>query len=153
MSRLEDLRTRQLDETLEPFRSLRTLTPPEQGWARTIRDALGMSLRQLAERTGKSKTTVASAEAFESKGTVQLDSLRVLANGLDCDLIYALVPRDTLRDVIDRQAERIATRLVTRVSDSMELESQGVGADEKDRQIKELKTEILQKRGRDFWNV
>jgi predicted DNA-binding mobile mystery protein A len=113
-----------------------------------------MSLRQLAARVGLSKTAAHSIETNELKGTVQLDSLRTLADGLDCELVYALVPRATsLQETLERQAERIAERLVNRVSDSMELEAQGVDALERTRQIRELKADILRERGRDFWNV
>ena len=44
----QELRVRQLDEALSPFRSLGLRPPPRQGWARAIRQALGMSQRQLA---------------------------------------------------------------------------------------------------------
>ena len=153
MSRLEDLRIRQLDETLHPFQALRHRPPPTQGWARTVREALGMSLRQMAERAGLSKTAVHSAETNESKGTIRLDSLRRLAEAMDCDLVYALVPRDSLGDIIERQAEHTAASLVTRVSESMELEAQGIPMTERRRQTSEIAAEAIRNRGRKFWDV
>jgi len=112
-----------------------------------------MTTRQLAARTGKSKTTVLSTERNEANGTVQLDSLRNLADALDCDLVYAIVPRTSLRERLDRQAGMIASQTVSRVSASMELEDQGVSAEERARQIDELAEEILRARKRDFWDV
>ncbi|MFV1988208.1 MAG: mobile mystery protein A [Gemmatimonadota bacterium] len=153
MSRIDDLRVRQLDEALLPFAELRHRPPPSQGWARTIRETLGISLRQLSERSGLSKTAVRSAEGNESRGTVQFNSLRTLAEAMDCDLVYALVPRTSLAESIRRQAERIASGLVHRVSDSMELEQQGVSSAENERQIQELTAELMKDRGRDFWDV
>lgn len=154
MGRLQDLRIRQLDETLLHIRNAHEHAGSGDGWIKTIRTALGMSLRQLAARVGLSKTAVHSIETNEPRGTVQLDSLRTLADGLDCELVYALVPRATsLQETLERQAERIAERLVHRVSDSMELEAQGIDAAERARQIQELKADILRERGRDFWNV
>ncbi|NQV74149.1 helix-turn-helix domain-containing protein, partial [bacterium] len=55
-----------------------------------------MSIRQLAVRTELSKTSVASIESSEAKGKVQLDSLNKLAEGLNCRLVYALVPKTSL---------------------------------------------------------
>ena len=152
-TRFDELRVRQLDEALAPFQDLRSRPPPQRGWLRTIREALGMTARQLAARTGKSKTTVLSTERNEATGTVQLDTLQNLADALDCDLLYALVPRTSLRERLERQACMIASRTVGRVSASMELEAQGVPEEERARQIDELAEEILRARKRDFWDV
>lgn len=153
MASMEDLRIRQLDESLRQFSSLRQPPPPRQGWLRTIREALGMSLRQLADRSGLSKSGVRSAELSEAEGTVQLDTLQRLAEAMECDVVYALVPRNSLQRTIENQAERVAKNLVGRVSDSMELERQGVSTDESARQTRELIDELLRERGRDFWDV
>jgi len=112
-----------------------------------------MTARQLAARAGKSQTTVLSTERNEASGTVQLDTLQSLADVLDCDLVYALVPRTSLRERLERQACTIASKTVGRVSASMELEAQGVPEEERDRQIDGLAGEILSARKRDFWDV
>ena len=112
-----------------------------------------MTARQLAARIGKSQTTVLSAERNEASGTVQLDTLQNLADALDCDLVYALVPRTSLRHRLERQACMIASKTVGRVSASMELEAQGVPEEESARQIDELAEEVLRVRKRDFWDV
>lgn len=154
MTRLEDLRIRQLDEALSPFRAASGRSPPREGWAKAVRTALGMSLRQVAERAGLSKTAIRSVEVNEGQGTVQLDSLRTVAEAMDCDLVYAFVPRHgTLERTLDRQAERLAEGLVGRVSDSMDLEAQGIPAVERARQVRELKEEIVRERGRDLWDA
>ncbi len=128
-ARFDELRVRQLDEALAPFRDLRSRPAPRDGWLRTIRETLGMTARQLAARTGKSKTSVLSVERNEVNGAVQLDSLRNLADALDCDVVYAIVPRTSLRERLNRQACVIASQTVGRVSASMELEDQGVSED------------------------
>lgn len=153
MDRLDELQIRQLDTTLAKFAPLRTFSPPHEGWIKAIRMALGMSIRQLAARTGLSKTSVDSAESNEAKGTIQMESLKRLAEGLDCELVYALVPRDSLKRTIERQAASKAAVLVGRVSDSMDLESQGISEKERRRQSEELKAEFIQNRDRHFWDV
>ena len=112
-----------------------------------------MTARQLAARAGKSQTTVLSTERNEASGTVQLDTLQNLANVLDCDLVYALVPRTSLRERLERQACMIASQTVGRVAASMELEAQGVSEEERARQIDQLAEEVLHARKRDFWDV
>ena len=112
-----------------------------------------MSLRQMAERAGLSKTSVQSAELNEAKGTIQVDSLQKLADALDCDLVYALVPRSSLAGILDEQARANAERIVGRVSDSMDLEAQGVAESERQRQIHELAATLVRDRGQDFWDV
>jgi len=112
-----------------------------------------MSLRQVAERAGLSVTSVQSAELNEMKGSIQLDSLRKLADVLECDLVYALVPRSSLAATLERQAMERAERIVGRVSDSMDLEAQGVPEPERQRQVAELAEALLRERGRDFWDA
>ena len=152
MPKFDDLRIRQLDEALAPFQALGVRPVPDEGWLRTIRESLGVSLRQMAARLGVSKGAVRSAEANEARGTIQLDSLRVMADALDCDVVYALVPRRSLERVVKDQALRLAEGLVRLASESMELEEQGISVQEQRRQVKEMASEILRNRGRDFWD-
>lgn len=153
MGNLDDLRIRQLDEALAPFNPLRRRPPPQTGWAKAIREALGISVRQMSRRTGLSRTSITSAETGEAKGAVQFDTLRGLADALDCDLVYALIPRTSLAQTLEAQARRKAAALVGRVADSMKLEAQGVAHEETERQVSELAATILRDRGRGFWDV
>lgn len=150
---LDDLRLRQLERALEPFVPAREVTRPRGGWLRAVREALGMSLRQLAERARVSKTAATSAERNEARDAVQLDTLRRLAAAMECELVYALVPRDSFEAIVERQARRIAELRVGRVSESMELEAQGVDEAELDRQIDAVALDLMRRRGRDFWDV
>ena len=97
------------------------------GWVRAVRDALGMSTRQLAARMGVAQATVVQLERSEANGTVQLATLRRAADALNCDVVYALVPRDgSLERTVQEQARRRASALVKAVDRSMELEDQAV---------------------------
>jgi predicted DNA-binding mobile mystery protein A len=84
---------------------------------------------------------------------VQFDTLRGLADALDCDLVYALIPRTSLAQTLEAQARRKAAALVGRVADSMKLEAQGVAHEATERQVSELAATILRDRGRGFWDV
>jgi predicted DNA-binding mobile mystery protein A len=121
----------QLDESLQAFRSASPAQRPSQGWARAVRQALGMSAAQLARRVGVSRPTIATLETSEARGTITLASLEKLARGLGCRLVYALVPEDggSLEDVRRKRALEIARKQLARVSHTMKLEAQGLSAE------------------------
>ena len=148
----QELRVRQLDEALSPFRSFGLRPPPREGWARVIRQALGMSQRQLAARMGVSTTAAQSAERNEARGKIQIDSLMSLAEGLGCELVYVLVPRESIQGMLERRATQLAAEMVNRVSTSMELEDQGVSEQERQRQIEEIAGSLLRDRPKNFWD-
>ena len=73
---------------------------PRGGWVRAVRDALGMNTRQLAQRLGVTHNAVVDLERSEVAGVAKLEALRRADEALDCDLVYALVPRTTLEDTV-----------------------------------------------------
>ena len=122
-----------LDPRLDEARALRsTLTPPNQGWIRAIREALGMPTRALAARMGITQGTLSGLEASEMSGAIRLSSLRKAAEAMNCTLVYAFVPRESLEDTVQEQAKKIATEQLSPVEHSMLLENQSV--DRKTRQ-------------------
>jgi predicted DNA-binding mobile mystery protein A len=74
---------RQLDRRFDRLRPLLDEPRPHRGWVRAIRDALGMSGRELAGRMGVAQATEAELEASEAQGTIGLGSLRRAAEALD----------------------------------------------------------------------
>jgi predicted DNA-binding mobile mystery protein A len=116
---------RSLDRTLAPLLKL-PRRRPQRGWVRAIRDALGMTAEQLGDRIGVTKSTVQRLETSEAADTIQLNSLRRLAEGLGCELVYVLVPRETLSATYDAAARDVARRELARVSHSMALEDQAI---------------------------
>jgi predicted DNA-binding mobile mystery protein A len=73
---------------------------------------------------GVSYTTVQHIESNELAGTVQLDSLRRAAEALDCDVVYALIPRVPLERQVEVQARTKATESLASVEHTMRLEDQ-----------------------------
>lgn len=67
------------------------------GWIRTLREARGLSLRQLGERLGVQGNSVHVAERRELSGGISLYQLQRIAAALDCDLFYAFVPKRKAR--------------------------------------------------------
>jgi predicted DNA-binding mobile mystery protein A len=67
-------------------------------------------------------------EKGEAEDRITLRSMRAAANALDCDLVYAFVPRaDSMQDLIENRARAEAKNRVLGVEHSMALENQAVG--------------------------
>lgn len=121
------------------------------GWVRAIRDALGLTGRQLAARMGISQPTLSGVERGEVRDTVTLATLRRAAEALDCQLVYALVPRQPLDQVARRLAERIAEAEIGRVHHSMRLEDQALRSDDLEAQRQARIDELLRGDPRHLW--
>jgi predicted DNA-binding mobile mystery protein A len=123
-----NLRLKQLDRTLEPFRAAQRVSRPRKGWLRAIREAVGISASDLARTLGTSRQLPLQLEKAEAEDRITLKSLRTAANALDCDLVYALVPKaGTMEDLIENRARAQARKQVLGVEHSMALEDQAVG--------------------------
>jgi predicted DNA-binding mobile mystery protein A len=125
------------------------LQPPPKGWIRAIRDALGMSGVQLAKRLRVTPQTAEALERSETAGTIQLNTLRRAAEAMDCTLVYALVPKTSLENMVDARARSIALTDLARVSHTMKLEDQDTGDREIEARIEEYIQHIKE---RDLWN-
>lgn len=84
-----------------PKRSARNVPP--RGWIRTLREALGMSTEQLAKRLKLVQSTMTGIEKSEIKGTIQIATLKRVAEALNAELVYAIVPREPLDIIVARQ--------------------------------------------------
>lgn len=83
----------QLERSLKNFRAIRLFPRPSRGWIRAIRESSGVSAGKLGRILGVSRQLPLQFEKAEADDTITLKSLRNVANALDCDLVYALVPR------------------------------------------------------------
>jgi predicted DNA-binding mobile mystery protein A len=142
-TKLARLRLEQLDRTLESFANLKGKPTPRAGWLRAIREALGRSLRVQANRVGVTAPTLLKAESAEAEGRITLGHMRKLAEALDCELVYALVPRQPLLKAVEQQAEQLARQEVLGVSHSMGLEAQRPSDQFVARQVAQRRDELL----------
>jgi len=88
-----------------------------------------MSASVLARRLGVTAQAVHAMEASEVDGRIRVDTLRRAAEAMDCVFVYAVLPRTTLQDVVDRQAMRIAESQMDATAVSMALEDQAATVD------------------------
>ncbi|MDE0045572.1 MAG: mobile mystery protein A [bacterium] len=138
-----------LDRRLSSLKPKSHYHPPPKGWIRALRDALGMSGAQLGRRMGVKAQSVADIEKSEASGTIQLKTLRRVAEALDCVVVYALIPKSSLEDMVQGRAREIAGKELTRIAHSMDLEAQGLSQKEREEQIEAYVQDHL--RARDLW--
>ena len=143
---------RQLDKRLTPLRTMEGLARPSRGWIKAIREALGMTTAQLARRIGVSQPRAVAIERAEKTGAITLDSLERAARALDCELVYALVPRKPLEELANERAFALAKGRLAHTRHTMALEDQGVGVEDEQEQLKRLARQLLEKPGSALWD-
>jgi len=148
---LSVIQLRQFEERLEKFRQLASVDPPKDGWINALRQALGITTEQLAGRMGVTRQAVLQVEAAERKRQVTWASLRKAADAMDCEVVFALVPRGSINQVLLRQGRRQAEKHIARVSHSMKLDAHIVGPDEEAQQVEELAAHLAAERSRGLW--
>jgi len=116
----------QLDERFREMGPASRYAAPVRGWIKAIREALGMSTAQLAKRLGIKQPSLVELEQSEAKGTIELVTLRRVAEALDCTLMYALVPNQPLESTVRERARAFAHQRRGPIEHSMLLEDQKV---------------------------
>ena len=138
-----------VNQAVEKFDGLPML-PPE-GWLRTVRNALGMTGLQLAQRLSVSKAQVSKVEKGELAGSVKLETIRKMAGAMNCRFIYAVVPEKEIGQVIKEQAIKKAKERVNAASIHMALEDQTLSKEALEEEVERIASEIMEKMPSDLW--
>ena len=96
------------------------------GWIFHIRNALDMTLKDLAKRVGLAVSTVAQMEKREEVGRITINNLRKIGKAMECELIHALIPKGDTSTIIKTQATKKAKEIIERADTHMMLENQQV---------------------------
>lgn len=146
-----ELKLRQLDATLNRWRSADLPSRPPIGWIKAVREGLGMAAAHLAVRLGVTTSTVTRLETSETDDTITLASLRRAAEALGCELHYALVPKQSLANTLEDRAMTVARRQMSAISHTMALESQATSKDAVEEQTRDLAENLLKGSRRSLW--
>jgi predicted DNA-binding mobile mystery protein A len=123
-----ELRLNQLGAALAAFDGTRQVVRPHRGWLRAVRQALGLSRPQVAKAMGVKPQSIMDFEETEAHDRITLRNLRRLADAMDCELVYAIVPKSgTIRELAERRLRNEATERVRAVEHTMALENQATG--------------------------
>jgi predicted DNA-binding mobile mystery protein A len=93
-------------------------------------------------------------EQAEAADAITLGTLRRVAEALDCDLQYALVPRRPLGEMRWQQALHLAHQWQQRAGRTMALEAQSVASPSAtaDERLEDMAEEILRTSGTRLWD-
>src|SRR5207249_12079303 len=117
------LRLSQLDRNVELARSLPPR--PSGGWLASVRDALGLSQRQVGKRMRASGQAIQQFEKAEAEDRITLRAIRRVAGTMGCDLVYVLVPKSgSFAELAEQPTRDRAARDVKSVIHTMALENQ-----------------------------
>lgn len=147
--KLKTARTK-LDTRLATLKPVDRLQPPPKGWVRALRNALGMSSAQLGKLLNVRSQSVDDMEKTEANGTIRLETLRRVAQALDCTLVYALVPNTSLNEIVTFRAHVIAANAMANVDHTMVLEDQGVPSDNRAEIVEDYIQNYISER--DLWS-
>jgi predicted DNA-binding mobile mystery protein A len=134
----------QINRRLQKIKSFSAHTQIRSGWIQYIRRALGMTLSQLAKRVGLSTSTIAHLERAEVSGVASVKSIKKIAAAMECDFVYAVIPKNDLEEILRRAARKKARQLLAAADTHMDLENQKVHEDLEER-ISRLAENLIQK--------
>lgn len=140
-----------LERRLAPLRGL-NFARPQRGWLRAMREAMGMTTRQFARRTGKVQSAVVEMEKSEERESISLASLRQAAEAMDCEFVYAIVPRVPINDLLQARATDVAAQQLARMSHTMALENQSLDRADQEAERERLIDELLRGPPKRLWD-
>ena len=144
MKRPDKLAMKQIERRLKNIRSIAKDANVRTGWIAYMRQAMSMTLSTLAKATGLSPATVQQIEKREKVGKVTIETMQKIAAAMECEFVYALIPKQDLGDLLKEKAMARATRIVREADVHMTLEDQRVSEDIKDR-IERIAEDLLAK--------
>ena len=149
----QSLLLQQLNSKMQHFVLLREIITPPTGWIKAIRSTLGISMQQLGNKLKISRQAVLDMERREKDGAITIKSLREIGLAMDLQLVYGFVPIDgSLDALIEKKANEIATHIVMRTANTMQLEDQSNSKERIAAAIKERANAIKQEMPKILWD-
>ena len=145
---MDELALNQIEKRLKKLRRILSDAHVSPGWVYYMRHALNLTLEKLAKRANLSKATIQQIEKREIHGRITVTTLKKIALAMDCEFIYAFVPKKELKTFLFEKAYKKAEYLIKNADVHMTLEDQQVTEDIEQR-IKRLANELMA-RG-DIW--
>jgi predicted DNA-binding mobile mystery protein A len=95
------------EEKMQILRKIK-LSLPEIGWIQKLRELYGMNQSQFSIKLQISKNGVSKIEKSERDGTIQLKTLQKMAEELNAELVYFLVPKEPIEKFIEKKSDEMA---------------------------------------------
>jgi len=144
---------RQLNKKLTSFKTVENVSIPDKGWVYTIRNSLNMTLAQLGKKLGMTRQGVRNLEEREAKGSISLNTLKEVGKALDLKLIYGFTSNfESIDHMVEDRAKKLATKIVMRTHQNMQLENQGNSQEQIQSAIIELAEELKREMRKSLWD-
>lgn len=142
---------KQLDHQLGSLKESSGFLSPKQGWVRTMRQALGITIKQLARRLQVNPSRIVKIETSEAEGGLTLRTMRSVAESLNCRFVYSFIPNSSLEEIVKDRARQVALTQVKRTSHTMDLEAQPINKQWFEDQVNYQAEELLRHSWKNLW--
>lgn len=117
---------------------------------RDVREALGMTQQQLAQRCQLHQSVIAEIESGKRKDLC-LSTIKKLAVGLNCQSLIQIVPQKEISKILDERSTDMAQKIIGMSSGSAAIEVQLPNQNLINEQVSEIKKDLLGKRKSALW--
>lgn len=126
MKPLDPVALEQIDRRLKKIQAVSSSMKIRPGWLAFMRTALCMPLHILASRAKLTPPTVKKMEDREASGRITLASVNKLAAAMDCEFVYAIIPKTDVKHFLEIKSKEKAISLIKAADIHMTLEDQKV---------------------------
>ena len=141
------LQIRALDKKTSDLKSAKNIVPQSSGWIKTVREAIGMTVSQLATRLGVTQPRITKMESNEDN--LKLSTMKNAAEAMNCEFVYYFKPRTTFQNLVDEQAQKKAAEVLKTVNVNMALENQEIAEDEA---VKDFASDLINTKIKQIWD-
>ncbi len=141
------LQIRALDKKTSDLKSAKNIVPQSSGWIKTVREAIGMTVSQLAARLGVTQPRITKMESNEDN--LKLSTMKKAAEAMNCEFVYYFKPRTTFQNLVDEQAQKKAAEVLKTVNVNMSLENQEIAEDEV---VKDFASDLINTKIKQIWD-
>ena len=141
------LQIRALDKKTSDLKSAKNIVLQSSGWIKTVREAIGMTVSQLAARLGVTQPRITKMESNEDN--LKLSTMKKAAEAMNCEFVYYFKPRTTFQNLVDEQAQKKAAEVLKTVNVNMALENQEIAEDEV---VKDFASDLINTKIKQIWD-
>ena len=141
------LQIRALDKKTSDLKSAKNIVLQSSGWIKTVREAIGMTVSQLAARLGVTQPRITKMESNEDN--LKLSTMKKAAEAMNCEFVYYFKPRTTFQNLVDEQAQKKAAEVLKTVNVNMALENQEIAEDEA---VKDFVSDLINTKIKQIWD-
>ena len=141
------LQIRALDKKTFDLKSAKNIVSQPSAWIKTVREAIGMTVSQLAARLGVTQPRITKMESNEDN--LKLSTMKKVAEAMNCEFVYYFKPRTTFQNLVDEQAQKKAAEVLKTVNVNMALENQEIAEDEA---VKDFVSDLINTKIKQIWD-